>query len=149
MKLNFFEKSLSIAKRLMVTTLLCLAAVVFFWQGAFFSNVSAMADPATHLIASRDVGDQVQGKVSKDARRAKNFIRDTADKVERTADKNAAKVERATDDKGSFVERKAKKDAGRIEQRAERDAGRTQKAVDDTKNAVERTVDNIKDAFNR
>jgi uncharacterized protein (DUF2147 family) len=149
MKLNFFEKSLSIARRSMVVTMLCLAAVVFFWQGAFFSNVSAMADPAFNLIASKDVGDQVQEKVSKDTGRAKNFIQDTKDKVEQTANKNAAKVDRATDDKGSFVERRAKKDAGRIEKRAEEDAARTEKAVDNTKNAIERTVDNIKDVFNK
>ncbi|PSF36847.1 hypothetical protein C7H19_12845 [Aphanothece hegewaldii CCALA 016] len=148
MKLNFFEKWLSNAKRSIVTTLLCVSAVVFFWQSTSFSNVAAIANPINNLIASKDAGDMVQEKVSKDAGRAKGFIRDTADRVEETAKKNAAKVDQA-DDKGSFVERKAKKDAGRIEKRAEEDAARTQKAVDNTKNAVEKTVDSIKDALSK
>jgi len=146
MKLNYFTKRLSTVGRWMATTVFCVCAIAFVWQGAFFSNTTAMAAPAANLIASADAGDQVKEKTSKDAGRAKNFIRDTADKVEQTAKTNAAKVDQATDD-GSFVERKAKKDAGRIVQRAEEDAARTQKAVDNTKNVVERTVDNIKDAF--
>lgn len=147
MKLNYFMKRLSTVGRWMATSLFCLSAIAFIWQGAFFSNTAAIADPATNLIAAADAGDQVKGKVSEDAGRAKNFIRDTADKVERTANKNAARVDEATDDDGSFIERKAKRDRNRIEKRAEEDAARTEKAVDKTKNAVERTVDNIKDAF--
>ncbi len=147
MKLNYFTKVLSPVGRWIATTLFCVLAIAFVWQGAFFSNTAAMADTAANLIASADVGDQVQGKASEDAGRAKNFIKDTADKVKRTANKNANRVEQATDDNGSFIERKAKRDRDRIEQRADQDAARTQKAVDKTKNAVERTVDNIKDAF--
>jgi uncharacterized protein YjbJ (UPF0337 family) len=147
MKLNYFMKQLSIAGRWMATTLLCLSAIAFVWQGAFFSNTAAMANPATNLIAAADVGSQVQGKASEDAGRAKNFIEDTKDKVKETANKNAARVDQATDENDSFVERKAKRDRDRIEQRADEDAARTEKAVDNTKNAVERTVDSIKDVF--
>lgn len=147
MKLNYFMKRLSIAGRWMATTLLCLSAFTFVWQGAFFSNTSAMAAPSANLIASADAGNQVKGKASVDAGRAKNFIEDTKDKVKRTANKNAARVDQATDDNDSFVERKAKRDRDRIEQRADEDAARTKKAVDNTKNAVERTVDSIKDVF--
>lgn len=147
MKLNYLMKRLSTVGRWIATTVFFVSAIAFVWQGAFFSNTAAMADPAVNLIASSDLGDQVQEKTSKDAGRAKNFIRDTADKVEQTAKTNAKRVEQATDDNGSFIERKAKTDAARIEKRAEEDAARTQKAVDNTKNAVERAVDNIKDAF--
>lgn len=147
MKSNLFTKPLSLIGRWMTTTLLCVSAIAFIWQGAFFSNITAMANPAANLIASRDAGDKVQEKTSKDAGRAKGFIEDTKNKVEDAAKSNAAKVDNATDDNSVF-ERKAKKDAGRIVKRAEEDADRTQKAVDNTKNAVERTVDNIKDAFN-
>ncbi|PZV15629.1 MAG: hypothetical protein DCF22_06745 [Leptolyngbya sp.] len=146
MKSNLLTK-LSSMGRWMTTALLCVAAIAFIWQGAFFSNTTALANPATNLIASKDAGDKVQQKASKDARQAKGFIEDTKNKVEEAANSNAAKVDRSTDN-GSFMERKAKKDAGRIEKRAEEDADRTQKAVDNTKNAVERTVDSIKDAFN-
>ena len=148
MKLNYFTKRRSTIGRWVATTLFCVSAIAFVWQGAFFSNTAAMADPATNLIASSDVGDQVQEKTREDAGRAKNFIEDTKDKVKRTANKNASRVDQATDD-GSFVERKAKRDRNRIEKRADEDAARTQKAVDNTKNAVERTVDNIKDAFSK
>jgi uncharacterized protein YjbJ (UPF0337 family) len=147
MKLNYFTKQLSTIGRSLATALFCLFAIAFVWQGTFFSNTAAMAAPATTLIASSDAGDQVQGKVRKDAGRAKNFIRDTADQVERTAKNNATRVENATDNKGSFVERKARRDAARIEQRSEQDAARTQRAVDKSKNVVERTVDSIKDAL--
>ncbi|WP_026736424.1 hypothetical protein [Fischerella sp. PCC 9605] len=147
MKLNSLMKRLSTVGRWMATTLFCVSAIAFVWQGAFFANTAAMADPAANLIAEADLGSQIQGKTSEDAGRAKNFIRDTANQVERTANKNAERVEQATDDSGSFIERKAKRDRDRIEKRAEEDAARTQKAVDNTKNAVERTVDNIKDTF--
>jgi hypothetical protein len=148
MKLNSLTKLLSTVGRWMATTLLCLSAIALLWQGAFISNTAAMANPIVNAIASADMGDRVQDKVSKDAGRAKNFIRDTADKVEKTASKNAAKVDNATDE-GNFAERKAKRDAARIHQRAEEDAARTEKAVDNTKKAVNRTVDNIKDAFSK
>ncbi|MBE9167825.1 hypothetical protein IQ238_09940 [Pleurocapsales cyanobacterium LEGE 06147] len=147
MKLNNFMKLLSTVGRWMATTLFCVSAIAFVWQGAFFSNTAAIADPAANSILVADAGDRVQEKASEDAGRAKSFIRDTADKVERTAYKNAERVDRTTDDNGSFVERKAKRDAARIEQRAEEDAARTEKAVDNTKNVVESTIDNIKDVF--
>jgi uncharacterized protein YjbJ (UPF0337 family) len=147
MKQNYLAKRLSIAGRWIATTLFFVSAIAFVWQGAFFSNSAAMAAPAATLIASTDVGDQVQGKASEDAGRAKNFIEDTKDKVKRTANKNADRVDQATDENDSFVERKAKRDRDRIEQRADEDAARTKKAVDNTKNAVERAVDGIKDAF--
>ncbi len=147
MKLNSLMKRLSTVGRFLATTLFCVSAIAFIWQGAFFTNTVATAAPAVNLMASADLGDQVKQKTSEDAGRAKNFIRDTADQVEQTAKKNAARVEQATDDNGSFVERKAHRDAARIEQRSEEDAARTQKAVDNTKNVVERTVDKIKDAF--
>jgi uncharacterized protein YjbJ (UPF0337 family) len=147
MKLNYFMKQLSIAGRWMATTLLCLSAIAFVWQGAFFSNTAAMAAPDANLIAAAGTSDQVKGKASEDAGRAKNFIEDTKDKVKETANKNADRVDQATDDDGSFVERKAKRDRDRIEKRADEDAARTKEAVDNTKNAVERTVDSIKDVF--
>ncbi|WP_298908612.1 hypothetical protein [uncultured Nostoc sp.] len=148
MKLNYLTKQLSTVKRWMATTLLCMLAIAFVWQGAFFSNTSAMADPAGTLIASADAGDQVKDKTSKDAGRAKNFIDDTADKVKEAAKSNASKVDEATDN-GSFAERKAKKDAATIQKRADEDSARTKEAVDKTKNVVERTVENIKDAFGK
>ncbi|MHC5729356.1 MAG: hypothetical protein ACYTXY_35575 [Nostoc sp.] len=148
MKLSYLTKQFSTVKRWMATTLFCLLAIAFVWQGAFFSNTSAMADPIATLIASKDAGDQVQEKTSKDAGRAKNFIEDTKDKVKEAAKSNASKVDEATDN-GSFVERKAKKDAATIQKRADEDASRTKKAVDNTKNVVERAVDNIKEAFGK
>lgn len=147
MKLNYFTKRLSTVGRWVVTTVFCLSAFAFVWQGAFFSKTAAMAAPVSNLIASADVGNQVKGKASEDAGRAKNFIEDAKDKVKRTANKNAERVDQAVDENDSFVERKAKRDRDRIEQRADEDAARTKKAVDNTKNAVERTVDSIKDVF--
>ncbi len=144
MKRNY----LMIVGRFLATTLLFVSAIAFVWQGAFFSNTAAMANPTANLIASADAGDQVKYKTSEDAGRAKGFIRDTTDKVKEAAKSNAAKVDRATDD-GSVVERKAKSDAGTIQRRAEEDASRTQKAVDNTKNAVESAVDKIKDVFGK
>ena len=148
MKLNSFTQRLSTVGRWMAATVLCVSAMTFVWQGAFFSNTAAMASPAVNLIAAADAGDGVQEKASKDAGRTKNFIRDTEEKVKETAKTNAAKVDRASDD-GSLVERKAKKDAATIEKRASEDSARTQKAVDNTKNAVERTVDSIKGVFSK
>ncbi|MEG5237719.1 hypothetical protein [Microcoleus sp. AT9b-C3] len=147
MKLNYFTKRLSTLGRSIAATVLCVCAMAFVWSGGFFSNTAAMASPAVNLIAAADAGDAVQEKASKDAGRAKNFIRDTEEKVKETAKTNAAKVDRASDD-GSVVERKAKKDAATIEKRASEDSARTQEAVDNTKNAVERAVDSIKDVFN-
>ncbi|MEH2247169.1 hypothetical protein [Nostoc sp.] len=148
MRLNYLTKQLSTVKRWMATTLVCMLAIAFVWQGAFFSNTSAMAAPTATLIASADAGDQVKDKTSKDAGRAKNFIDDTADKVKEAAKSNASKVDEATDN-GSFAERKAKRDAATIQRRADEDSTRTKEAVDKTKNVVERTVENIKDAFGR
>ncbi|MEH2154116.1 hypothetical protein [Nostoc sp.] len=147
MKSNYVAKQLSTVKRWMATALFCMLAIAFVWQGAFFSNTSAMADPAA-LIASSDAGDRAQEKASRDAGRTKNFIDDAADKVKEAAKSNASKVDQSTDN-GSFIERKAKKDAATIQKRANEDASRTKEAVDNTKNVVERTVENIKDAFGK
>lgn len=149
MKLNYLSKQLSTVGRCIATTLLCVSVFAFVWQGTYFANTTAIANPTVSLIASTDAGNLIQSKASKDAGQTKNFIRDTANKVEETAKKNANRIEQATNNNSSFVERKAQRDAKRIEQRAEQDANRTQKAVDKTKNAVERTVDNIKDTFNK
>jgi uncharacterized protein (DUF2147 family) len=147
MKLNSLTQRLSTVGRWMAATVLCVCAMAFVWEGAFFSNTAAMASPAVNSMAAEaDAGDAVQEKASKDAGRAKNFIRDTEEKVKETAKTNAAKVDRASED-GSVVERKAKKDAATIEKRASEDSARTQKAVDNTKNAVERAVDSIKGVF--
>ena len=146
MKLNYFTNRFSTVGRRIVTTLLCLSAIAFVWQGAFFSNTAALANPAT-LIAA-DVGDQVKGAADEVRGRSKDLIQDTKNKVEKTANKNAAKVDEA-DDEGTGVERKAKRDKDRIEQRAEEDANRTEKAVDNSMNAVKGVVDNIKDAFSK
>ncbi|MEH2420423.1 MAG: hypothetical protein V7K48_05585 [Nostoc sp.] len=148
MRLNYLTKQLSTVKRWMATTLVCMLAITFVWQGAFFSNTSAMAAPTATFIASADAGDKVQEKTSRDAGRAKNFIDDTADKVKEAARSNASKVDQTTDN-GSFAERKAKKDAATIQRRADEDSARTKEAVDNTKNVVERTVENIKDAFGK
>lgn len=145
--LNYFTKRLSTVGRWLVTTLFCLSAFTFLWQGAFLSNTTAMAAPSVNLIASADAGDQAKGKASEDAGRAKNFIEDTKQNVKETANKNADRVARSTDETDSFVERKAKRDRDRIEQRADEDAARTEKAVDNTKNAVQSAIDSIKDVF--
>lgn len=146
MKLNYLMKRLSTVGRFLATTLFCISAIAFVWQGAFLSNTVAMASPAANLIAAADAGDRIKGAADEVAKGSKNLIRDTADKVEQTANKNAAKVDQA-DDNGSPVEGKAKRDRDRIEQKAEKDAARTEKQVDKSMNAVKRTVDNIKDAF--
>jgi hypothetical protein len=54
MKLNYFTKLLAVAGRWVATTLFCLSAIAFVWEGAFFSNNVAMAYPSTNLIASAD-----------------------------------------------------------------------------------------------
>lgn len=137
MKLNYLTKALSSLGRWLSIALLCLSAFAFGWQG-FLS--------ADHTAFAAGIGDSVKEKVSEDTGRTKGFIRDTADKVERTASKNAERVDRSTDG-GNFVERKARRDAARIHQRAEQDAARTERAVDNTKNAVKGTVENIKKTF--
>jgi uncharacterized protein YhaN len=142
MKLNFL-KSFSTVARWMVAALLCVSAMTFVWQGVWFSDSAALAEPTATLIASSN---DVQEKAREDAGRTKSFVRETADKLERTAYKNADRVDDATDN-GSAISRKAQRDAARIEKRAEEDAARTQKAIDNTKNVVERAVDNIKDTF--
>ncbi len=147
MKLNYFTKRLSTAGRFLATTLFCLSAIAFVWQGAFFSNTSAMAVPAANLIASTDGANQVKDKTNEVSRGSKNFIDDVKDKVKEAANSNAGKVEDATDNDGSLVERKAKRDRDRIEKRADEDAARTKEAVDNSKNAVKGVVDSIKDAF--
>ena len=148
-KLNYFTKGLSILGRWIATTLFCLSAIAFVWQGAFFLNTTAIAAPTANLIVATDAGNQVKGKASEDAGRAKNFIEDTKNKVKQTANKNADRVEQASDKSDSLVERKAKRDRDRIEQRANEDAARTEKAVDNTKNAIESAVDSIKDVFSK
>jgi Skp family chaperone for outer membrane proteins len=145
MNLSYFSKHFSVVKRLAAAAMLCLSVTALTWQGGFVSNATAIANPSTNLIAA-DLGNKVKDKVSEDTNRAKNFVQDTADKVERTAKRNASKVDDATDS-GSILERKAKNDKNRILDKAEKDSARTQDAIDDTKNVVERTVDSIKDAF--
>lgn len=148
MKLNSFGKRLSTVVRWVATTVFCVLAVAFVWQGAFFSNTTAMANPAVNLIASADAGDQVKDKVDEGAGAVKNFIRDTQDKVKQTARTNASKVDDATDS-GNFIERKAKSDKATIEKRANEDAARTEKVIDKEKNAVKGVVDSIKDVFSK
>ena len=146
MKLNYFMKQLSTLGRFLATTVLCVLAVAFVWQGAFFSNTAAMANPTANLIASADAGDQVKDKVDEGAGAAKNFIRDTQDKVKQTARTNASKVDESTES-GNFAERKAKRDKATIEKRANEDAARTEKVIDKEQNAVKGAVDKIKDVF--
>lgn len=145
MKLNNVKNQLSTVGRWMATTLFCLSAIAFVWQGAFFANNSAMASPT--LVAARDAGDTVKEKAEDVAKGSKNFIRDTKEKVQDAASSNAKKVEKSTDS-DSAVEGKAKSDRDTIYKRSEEDAARTEKAVDKSMNAVERAVDSIKDAFN-
>ncbi|MBW4419584.1 MAG: hypothetical protein KME13_10180 [Myxacorys californica WJT36-NPBG1] len=144
MKLNYLTKTLSMMGRWIVTTLFCVSAIAFVWQGAFFSNTSALASPAATLIA--DAGSKAEGKVNEFAGDNKSFVRDVKDKVQDAAKSNAAKVDQATDDDNPIAG-KAKRDAARIQKRAEEDATRTQEAIDNNKNVVERAVEGIKDAF--
>jgi len=135
MKLNYFTK----VARKIATVVFCVCAIAFTWQGAFLTNSAAIAAPQTNLIAAADNPGEF-------AEAHKDFVRDAADKVKKTANENARKVDRATDS-GSFVERKAKSDRDFIEKRANEDAQRTQEAIDKTTNVFERTVEGIKDAF--
>lgn len=147
MKLNHLLKPILTVGRFLATALFCVSAIAFVWQGAFFSNTAAMADPSATLIAEADISSEVQDNLNKGAKLSKDFIEDTKERVERTASKNADRVEQATDDNGSVVERKANRDEARIYKRAEEDAARTKEQVDKSKNAVESVVDKIKDAF--
>ncbi|MUG93399.1 hypothetical protein F7734_13560 [Scytonema sp. UIC 10036] len=149
MKFNYLMKRLSNVGRFLATALFCVSAIAFVWQGASFSKTTAMAAPVANLIAEADLGSKVQGKVSEDTGRTKNFIRDAKESLKETANKNAEKVEDATDNNGSFIERKAKRDAARIAKRAEEDANRTEKVLETEKNVVERAVDSVKDAFSK
>lgn len=146
MKLNYLMKRLSTVGRWMATTLFCVSAIAFVWQGAFLSNTTAMANPTANLIASKDAGDQVKDAVDEVAGRSKNFVRDTQDKVKQTARTNASKVDESTES-GNFAERKAKRDKATIEKRANEDAARTEKVIDKEQNAVKGAVDKIKDVF--
>ena len=127
MKLNYFTKRI-------FTALVCVLAVV-----VMFFNSSAMA---------AGLGDQIKDKADDVRAGSKELIRDTQDKVERTANKNAAKVDRA-DEPGGAAETKAKRDRARIEQRAETHADRTETAVDKSMDAVKNAVDTVKDAFSK
>ncbi|MBD2257400.1 hypothetical protein [Pseudanabaena sp. FACHB-2040] len=146
MQLNSFTKQISTAGRWMAKALMGFLAVALLWQGAFLANLSAVAAPTNTLIAA-DLGTEAQSKVGKDTGRAKNFIQDTKETVEKAARDNASKVDDATGDDSNFIERRARRDASRIHERAEEDANRTEKAVDNTRNAVEGAIDSIKDAF--
>lgn len=110
MKLNYFTKGLSIVGRWIATTLFCVSAIAFIWHGAFIVNTSAMANPATNLIASVDA-DDAKSKAREDARNTKGFVQETRDKLKEAANSNANKVDDATDN-GSFIGRKAQRDAG-------------------------------------
>ena len=116
MKLNQFTKQLSTVGRWVATTLFCLSAITFVWQGAYFTNNSAMAAPIS--IASGDLGDKVKDKAEDVAKGSKNLIRDTQDKVKDAASSNAKKVEKSTDS-DSKVEDKAKSDRDTIFKRAD------------------------------
>ncbi|MFB2833461.1 hypothetical protein [Floridanema evergladense] len=137
MKLNYFTK----VARKIATVLFCVCAIAFTWQGAFFSNNAAVAAPQTNLIAVAD-------NPSEFAEAHKDFVRDAADKVKKTANENARKVDDATDS-GNFVERKAKRDRNRIERTADEHAAKTEEAIDKSTNVFERTVEGIKDTFSK
>lgn len=146
MKLDYCTNQLAVVGRWMAKALLGLVAIALVWQGSFGWNTPAMAAPVT-LVAT-NAADQTKGAADEVRSRSKDFIRDTKNKVEKTANRNASKVDQA-DDEGSFVERKARRDQARIQRRAEEDASRTEKAVDDSMNAVQGMVENIKDAFSK
>ena len=131
----------------MATTLVCVAAIAFVWQGGFFSNTTALVDSMPQLIATSGA-DQIKGAADKVTETSKNIIRGTEDKVKEAANSNAAKVDQADED-GGTAERKAKRDKNRIERRASEDAARTEKRAEKSMNAVKDAVDNIKDAFSK
>jgi hypothetical protein len=146
-KQNYFMQRLSTAGRWMATTFLCVAAIAFVWQGAFFSNTTALADSTPQLLAT-SVGDQIKEAADNVTEGSKNIIRGTEDKVKETARKNAAKVDRADKD-GGMAERKAKRDKNRIERKAEKDAARTEKAAKKSMNAVKGAVDKVEGALSK
>ncbi|MDF5723742.1 MAG: hypothetical protein PUP91_25405 [Rhizonema sp. PD37] len=145
MKLNYVTKGLTRVGRFLATTMFCVSAIAFVWQGAFFSNTAAMANPAVSLIASGDLGDQIKDKASEGFDKSRNFIDDTKESLKNTANKNANKVEAESND--IDVVGKANRDAARIEERSDTHAANTKEAVDKTENFVESTIDKIKDAF--
>ncbi len=146
MKLNYFTKGLSTIGRFLATTLFCVSAFTFVWQGAYFSNTSALASGNQVLIASTDAADKAQEAAGETKGKSKGFVENTKDFVKDAAKSNASKVDNATDDDNPIA-RKAKSDAATIQQRAEEDASRTEKAIDKNVGAVQRTIENIKDAF--
>lgn len=145
MKSSFLNQGFQVAKRLIASTLACLAIATLVWQGNFLVDNSAIALPQQVILAASNL-DKAQNKAQNDAESTKGFVRDVKNKVQETARKNADRVDDATDG-SNFLERKAQRDAGRVQQRAEQDAARTQEAIDDTKNVFERAVDGVKDAF--
>lgn len=147
MRLNYAAKTRSTIGRWIATTVFCVAAIAFVWQGAFFSNTAALADSTGTLIAA-DLGDQIKGAADKLREGSKDLIRGTEGTVKKAANDNAAKVDEA-DDTGSGVERKAKRDKSRIEKRASEDANRTSEQVDRSMNAVKGAVDKTKDALSK
>lgn len=147
MKLNYFMKRLSTVGRWLATTLVCVAAIALVWQGAFFSNTTALADSMPQLVATSGA-DQIKGAADKVTEASKKVIRGTEDKVKETANTNAAKVDQADAD-GGIAERKATRDKNRIERKAEEDADRTEKRAEKSMDAVKNVVDNIKDAFSK
>jgi hypothetical protein len=147
MNLNQQAKRLSNIKRWVAMAIFGLFVTLGTWQTIFFANATALASSSTNLVAAADLGDKVKEKVGNDTRRAKDFVQDTKERVQKTAKGNANKVDQATDNETDFIGSKAKKDQGRIEAKAEKDSARTQKAINKTENAVKRTVDNIKDSL--
>lgn len=145
MKLSFLTNGYQTAKKWIASTVLCLAMVTLFWQGSVLTNETAIALPHSAVLATSNF-DKAQDKAQRDAASTKDFVRDAANKVEKTARQNADRVDQATDG-SNILARKAQRDAGRIEQRAEQDAARTQAAIDETKNVFERAIDGVKDAL--
>ena len=129
------------------TLLVCVVAMVFVWQGAFFSNTTALAYSTPHLIAA-SAADQIKGAADKVTEGSKKIIRGTESKVKETANKNAAKVDEADAD-GGVAERKAKRDRNRIQRRASEDAARTERTAEKSMDAVKSGVDKINNAFSK
>ena len=147
MKPNYIRKRLLAVGQYLATALVCVAAITLVWQGAFFSNTTALAGSTPQLFATSGA-DQIKGAADKVTEASKKIIRGTEDKVKEAANSNAAKVDQADDD-GGVAETKEKKNKNRIERRAEEDADRTEKRAEKSMNAVKNAVDNIKDAFSK
>jgi uncharacterized membrane protein YhiD involved in acid resistance len=77
----------------MASSLLCLAAIALCGRVGFL-DTNAMAAPATLIAAN--VGDQIQGAADEVRARSKDLIRDTQDKVEKTAEKMPQKLMKQT-----------------------------------------------------